>query len=265
MSDLEPVEQVYKFLDQKNREEAQYPRPSHQRFRPSEAHACSRATYYRHNDVPPKVVPGFVSLYGRDGDLAHTSTHWLMYHAGVDIGGIEFNEETGEAKELDFFRKEVTHNGETFTISGRSDGRVTFNGQEHLLEIKSVDGFKYMHMQKAYDKGELHKYIREGNKGTYLKFLQQSMVACKCLGLESVYLLVKDRSLCQLGFLDKATEHRECGLVIPFEQEMYDATLDKWAAIHKAVRLGEPPMREYTEGSYMCDRLCSYGHICRKE
>lgn len=262
---MDPVTQVYKYLDTKNREDAQFPRPSRGKFRPSEVHQCSREIWYRHNDKPKKVVPGFVSLYGMDGDLAHKSTHWLLYRAGVDIRGIEFNEETGEAKEKDFFKKTIVHNGETLVISGRGDGRVFYYGHEHLLEIKSVDGFKYKHMLAAYQRGELIKYLKEGNKGKYFKFFQQSMLTAYCLGLDSIYLLMKDRSLCQLGMHNEVSDLREGGAVIPFDEEILTNTLDKLARIEKAKREGIAPDREFTEGSYECDRLCAFGHICRKE
>lgn len=267
----EPITKVYEYLDRCNREEVATYRFRGRRFNPSGMHKCPRALYYRHTGEVPRVVPGFISLYGQDGDIAHDSVRWLMKKAGVQMKWLDFDEEKGTIEETGYFRKEVTHNGQTFTISGRADGLVLVEseaGDEWMpLEIKSIDGFKYKYILKAYQEGNLHEYLMEGNKGNYRKWYMQTTLTAHFMGYDKTYMVFKDRSLCQIGMYDKVNDVREGGCIMPVNQEMLKGMLNKMAMVDKCVDDGVPPMLALcpVEGSYECDRLCEYNHICRKK
>jgi len=264
---MDPTTRLYEYLDECNREEVATYRQRGRRFNPSAIHQCSREIYYKHTGEIPRVIPGFISLYGQDGDICHDSVRWLLKKAGVELDWLEFKEETGEIKETAYFRKTINHNDQVFEISGRADGLIYLEDSKEWmpLEIKSVDGFKYKYILQAYQKGELFKYLQEGNKGKYLKWLMQTCLTTKTLGYDRTYLLFKDRSLCQIGMYDKVNDLREGGCILEIDDAMYEGMLNKMANITECVDKGEPPAREYLEGSYECDRLCRFSHVCRSK
>ena len=266
---MDPTTRLYKYLDECNREEVATYTQRGRRFNPSSIDKCPRALYYKHTGKVPRVVPGFISLYGQDGDICHDSVRWLLKKAGVPLKGLNFDSETGVIEETMYFRKEVTHAGETFIISGRADGLIYLEDTDEWipLEIKSIDGFKYKYILAAYQKGELHDYLLTGNKGKYKKWYQQTTLTAHSLGYDKTYMLFKDRSLCQIGMYDKVNDLREGGCIMPVQMELYNSMLNKMAMVTKAVDDNEPPPLSICplEGSYECDRLCSYNHICRKK
>jgi len=266
---VDPTTRLYQYLDDCNREEVATYRMRGRRFNPSGMHQCPRAIYYKHSGEVPRVVPGFISLYGQDGDICHDSVRWLLKKAGVPLKGLTFDEDTGVIEETMYFRKEVTFEGETFTVSGRADGLIYLEDTDEWmpLEIKSIDGFKYKYILGAYQKGNLHEYLQTGNKGNYKKWYQQTTLTSKSLGYDKTYMLLKDRSLCQIGMHDKVNDLREGGIIMDVDEELYTSMLRKMAMINKAVDKAEPVPLSLcpVEGSYECDRLCSYNHICRKQ
>jgi len=266
---MDPVTRLYEYLDECNREEVATYTQRGRRFNPSGIHQCPRAIAYKHLGHVPRVVPGFISLYGQDGEICHDSVRWLLKRAGVPLRGLEFDETTGRIKELLYFRKDVTHNGQTFTVSGRADGEIFLEDTDEWapLEIKSIDGFKYRYILQAYQRGELHDYLMNGNKGSYKKWYMQTTLTSHMLGYDKTYMLFKDRSLCQIGMYDKVNDLREGGCIMPVDKELLNEMFSKAAFITEYVNKDELPplMLCPTEGSYECKTLCSYNHICRKK
>lgn len=261
----DPITKVYDYLDKCNRDEvATYQfSASKRRFNPSSIANCSRQLYYEMTGEVPRIIPGFISLYGQDGDISHDSVRWLMKQAGVVMDWLEFDETTGRIEEKGYFRKEIEHNGERFTVSGRADGLVYLEDLDKSLplEIKSVDGFKAKYIQSAYEKGNLLDYLHTGNSGKYYKWLCQMTLTSKMMGYDATYLVLKDRSLCQIGVRDVVNDVRE-GFIVPVDEALYVELLNKMAVISKMIREKTPPIREYLDGDYDC-RICNFNHICR--
>jgi len=264
---MDPTTQLYEYLDRCNREEVASYRHRGRRFNPSSIQGCAREIFYQHMGEVPRVVPGFISLYGQDGDICHDSVRWLLKQAGVQLDWLDFNDETGTIEETGYFRKTVTHNDQTFEVSGRADGLIYLEDTDEWmpLEIKSIDGFKYKYILKAYQEGDLLNYLKTGNKGKYLKWLWQTTLTSSLAGYDKTYLLFKDRSLCQIGLHDRVNDVREGGCILDVDKELLATMMDKMADITKAVDDGVPPHFGFIEGSYECDTLCSYNHICRKK
>ena len=263
----DPTTVLYEYLDRCNREEVATYRPRGRRFNPSSIDRCERAIFYKHSGVVPRVVPGFVSLYGQDGDICHDSVRWLLKKAGVLLKGLDFDEESGEIKETMYFRKKVMHKGVEVEVSGRADGLIFHDDYAEWmpLEIKSLDGFKYQYIQRAYQKGELHDYLLNGNKGRYAKWYMQTTLTSKLLGYDKTYFLLKDRSMCQIGLYDKVNDLRE-GFVLDVDDALYERMLDKMVRVTAQVDSGEPTplMLCPLEGSYECG-ICDFNHICREK
>lgn len=260
---MDPVTQLYKYLDQQNIDEVETFRRPTPRFRLSELDNCPRRIYYRHEGVRPMALPGFVSLFGMDGDIAHDQVRWLLRKAGVKLGGLEFNEDTGEIVELLQFRKAWQHRGEDFTIAGRADGEIEVGGENMLLEIKSVDGFKYQGISRAYNKGEILEYLETGNNGKFRKFLIQSEVGMRMLDYQHTYLLLKDRSLCTIGLRDEKHNIHEGGIILSRNDKLWEEALNTMAYVSKCRRIGDAPMR-HIEGHYECGQ-CEFRDTCGRK
>jgi len=256
---MDPIKQVYKYLDEQHIDEVRNFRKPSVRFRPSEMDDCPRKTYYRLGGNKPMPVPGKISLYGQDGDICHDTVRWLMKNAGVELDGLEFNEVDGSVKELVAFQKPWEHKGEKFVISGRADGLIKVNDEWMLLEIKSVDGMKYRYLNEAWSKGTIMDYLMSGNSGKYKKYLVQCEVCMRALDIQRTYLVFKDRSMCQIGCHNEKTKDI-AGVILERNDALWDAVLNKMAHINKALRTNEPPMR-LVEGSYECS-YCEFRDTC---
>ena len=151
-------------------------------------------------------------------------------------------------------------------LSGRRVGEIMVGDEWMPLEIKSIDGFSYKYILKAYQEGKLHDYLMTGAKGKYKKWYMQTTFTAKGLGGEhkNTYLLLKDRSLCQIGMYDKVNDHREGGIILPIDEELWETMLDKMVLVQKHVDSGDPVPLDLCpmEGSYECDTLCNYRHVC---
>jgi CRISPR/Cas system-associated exonuclease Cas4 (RecB family) len=250
---------VYNYLDAQNIKEVHNYRKPSVRFRPSELDDCPRKIFYRLGGNLPMPVPGKISLYGQDGDISHDSVRWLMKNAGVELDGLEFDETTGAVRELVSFKKDWEHKGEHFVISGRSDGLVKVDDEWMILEIKSMDGMKWRYINEAWMKGNLMEYLMTGNHGKYRKFLVQCEVSMRVLGYKHVYLVFKDRSMCQIG-CHHAKTGEITGIVLSRNDELWDDTLNTMSMVNKALHTNTPPM-QLVEGSHQCG-YCEFRDTC---
>jgi hypothetical protein len=266
---MDPVTQVYEFLDKENVREAMIPFRKTNKYRMSEIGNCPRRIKYRHVGYPgieeakQEATPGFVSLFGQDGDIAHDSVRWLMKKAGVELGGLRFNTD-GTIDETVFIKKVVEHKGEKLLFVGRTDGYVKIDGEWHLLEIKSIDGWKASYLNKAYNKGEFIDYLLEGSSGKMAKFLDQCEASMRLKDYEGqkitkTCLVIKDRSMCQIGCHDTKNDIRE-SFILHRDDERWEVIKDRMAMIEKSKREGTELMR-HTEGHWECQQ-CPFANHC---
>ena len=253
---IDPVARAYAHLDNLSAEEVTNFKPRIPRFNPSGISKCSRLIWYKHVGTVPEPFPGFLRQYGPYGDHAHDQVRTLMYEAGCEMSALTFNDD-GTVGETDIVKKEYTHNGQTFTISGRGDGRITVDGEEMYLELKSVDAYKFRNMRNAYLQGKLEDHIRK----EWDSYIQQCNLMMALLGLDKTYLVLINRSNCQFGMSDRKFENQEGGLILKFDQELWEKQLNKMAMITRKADEGVPPMRGKSQGSRDCQQ-CAYETKC---
>ena len=254
---MDPVTQTYQwFAEQESKKAGEITEPSN-RFWPSEMGGCSRAIYYRMRGglVQP---PGRAHMYpiSEDGDIAHDSVRWNLRKAGVELDWLDFNEETNTIVETKSFQYPMTLHGKEYVISGRCDGRIKVDGEWMPLEIKSLNGFGYKYVLKAYNEGRILDYISE----KYLKYLIQTLLCAESLGYDKTYLIIKDRSSCQFGLHDEANDVRE-GMIIHNDPVLLERLQKKMSSIAKSLHSDVEPPRAYTEKSKECG-WCPYKEMC---
>jgi hypothetical protein len=267
MSSMDPVQQTYAMLNQREQDRFDNPYKRSLRFRASETDACSRMVWFDlSNYKPDGPGEGRMSLYGIDGDVAHDVLRILMRDAGVKLKGLNFKDD-GTVEETVNVRKEITHNGMTFMIACRADGVVELDGVDHALEIKSVSGFAYDWMRKVY-MGEHTKNMKEQYgpggaasiikylKAKQLKYFTQMHMTAYLAGLDACYLIIKDRSSCQFGFDEDGSALR-----FDIDMDLVNGALDKFAMIARQVTKGDPPMRPHVQSSKECG-WCKFKERC---
>lgn len=263
---MDPVKQTYAMLDQQAMEEFTDGYKRAQRFRASEVDNCSRRIFYDVSGYEKdSAETGKQQLYGLYGDITHDVVRNLMRKAGVELDGLEFNED-GSVTELINLREQVSHNGVDLTIAARADGIVVVDGKRYGLEIKSVSGFVYDYMHKVYTGTASRKMTAQYGVGTkglrkyvatkYSKYLKQAHLTAYLAGLDGVYLVIADRSSCQFGFDGDGS-----ALMYDLDMKIVDGVLSKLAMIQRKIRDGEPPMRDYTKGSKECG-WCPFKERC---
>ena len=255
---MDPITQMYKYYGQQLAlRHGGITKPSN-RFRPSEMHGCARAIFYRMKGGLEKA-PGRPSGFpiSRDGDLAHDILRWDLRNAGVELDWLEFNEVTGEVKETKDFKYPIELNGKEYLISGRCDGLIKVEGEWMPLEIKSLNGFGFKYILKAYNDGRKWEYLED----KYYKYLVQTMLCADSLGYDKTYLIIKDRSSCQSGMHDEANDFREGGFIIKNDPEVLKRTRGKMQIVADALDADVPPMHGYIEGSKECG-WCDFAKVC---
>ncbi len=255
---MDPCKQSYEYLDREALKQVAAFEPREFRFNPSSMSKCSRQLAYKALGTTPEPVPGFLLQYGPWGDYAHDQVRFVMRDAGCDLGALEFDDDKGVVCGSDIVRQVFEHRGQTFTVSGRGDGRVTFDGEEHYLELKSVDAYKFRWIKTNFNKSPKAglQYLRE----KYDSYIHQCNVMMKLLGLDKTYLVMINRSSCQFGINDKNFENPE-GTVLKFDEDLWQQQLNKMATITRMVAAGELPMRGRGEGSKDCGQ-CAYENRC---
>lgn len=255
----EPVARCYEYLDEQAEAEVANQRHRNPGFNPSSIAKCSRQLGYQQLNTPKEVSPGFLRQYGPYGNFAHEHTQFLLRDAGCELAGLHFDDRLRTVTETDATNVTLTHKGQEITFRGRGDGRICIDGVWHYLEIKSVDAYKFRWMANSYQKGELEKYLRD----KWDTYIQQSNMMCapEFLDLPGTYLVIVNRSNCQLGFCDKNYENREGGVILPFDPELWEMQKNKAAMIARKAEAGELPLQGYVEGSKQCNQ-CDYAGRC---
>ncbi len=262
MEDLmkhDPCTRVKDHLEDISNNEHALHKPPPIRFRASEGGACSLAVWFRLMGFKPDYpFSGRGRLITNDGDVAHDVVRWQMQAAGCELFDLDLNDATGEVTETNFGRKEVEWNGETFEVTWRSDGGVVIGEDRCTLEIKSLDGWSFKYINDAHLLGKAMKYLRgkppyKRAYNKYMKFFYQQAITGTMSGIENAYLLLKDRSMCDMF-----------GLKYKIKPADFEYAMDGFAFVNERLRTGEPPMQEYTEKSKPCS-FCPFRDRCWKK
>lgn len=266
---MDPIKRMYEIRDEQARENARNYRKPPQRFRASELGNCKREIWYRLSGYVPAPRYGSSDDYGIDGDAHHDLVRQMMEHYGTPVRGIEW--EDGQAREMDWDIGEFEYDGMTINISARLDGWVDIDGEEYLLEIKSMGYWPYKYLQEAYENGfrdkdgveheagepAVHARIQEKHPG----YVQQMNACMAIFNAKQAYLVVKDRSGCTMGVHNRETGDRFGGGYFTYDPDLFNDQLRRLHRIKMRVLDGSPPPPEYTAGSPTCKR-CDYRYAC---
>jgi len=256
---MEPITRLYEwFGEQESKRTGEITQPSN-RFRPSEMGGCSRAIFYRMRGGLV-VEPGRPHMYpiSEDGDIGHDIVRWNLRKAGVELDWLDFDEVTGKVVETQAFKYPMDIDGKEYLISGRCDGKIKVHGRWMPLEIKTLNGFGFKYILKAYNEGRILEYLED----KYTKYLIQTVLCADSLGYDETYLIIKDRSSCQVGMHDEANDFRE-GLIIKNDPALLERMKKKMRSIAKSLETNTEPPRAYTEKSRECG-WCPYKEMCWK-
>lgn len=270
---MDPIARIYELRDEEGRESIRTYRSPPQRFRASELSACKRQIWYRHCGYIPKVRYGFNDDWGVDGDVHHDVIRQMMLKYGTKLAGIT-QDESGETHEDPFVVHSFDHKGREIKISTRQDGWIWHDDYGWmLLEIKSVGHWPMKYMDEAYQKGGhdgLYDYLEE-KKPEWFAQVHAGMAIAQDTGkvpfpledkhtLHHAYILVKDRSNCHMGF--HSEEHGVSGgIIVSFDDDKWDAILQRLYHTKGKVLDGTAPLREYTSSSKHCG-YCAFRYLC---
>lgn len=252
----DPTHKVYEGLAAEALDEVRNFTKPPVRIRASEAANCSRQIYYRLTGHLPTPFDPFVRLIGMDGDIAHDMSRQLLEHFGVLLDGVE--------KEI---TRTFTVDNVDFSVVARADGHISIDDPTGttvpvwaLLEIKSMGGYAYKYLNDAFLYGG-NDAVVERVRDKHKSYLQQCTTTAVLHDKEWIYLLVKDRSMSQLGLHDASNGRRSGGAVWKVDMELWDKLLKKFGRIAKAVQNGVPPRAEYADGSKECGQ-CPFLYLC---
>lgn len=271
---MDPIKKLYERLQQNCVDKVyQYYKPT-RNFRCSESSNCVRQLWYRLSGYRPAPRTPVGEVYGICGDLDHDLTRQLFEFSEVPIHMVQ-TLESGEQVEGLLLDQTfpVEHNGETYyvRIRGRSDGEIDTDKGRNLLEIKGTGFWPYKYLQQAYDKSGVKGVIdrirgTETEPAKHLQWYAQCQISMGLTGHKYTYLVVKDRSTGTLGFYkdddngdpDEATR---TGVHLPFNQEFFDMTMQRFAYVVRKLEEGVPPAPEFTAGSKNCNQ-CDFFYRC---
>jgi CRISPR/Cas system-associated exonuclease Cas4 (RecB family) len=270
----DPVQALYDNMEEHGIDIARAHRNPVQRFRASEAANCLRQTWYRLSGYRPAPRDGNGQIYGICGDIDHDVTRQLFENFGVEIGGVQYNDD-GSVKEQLFFTEEFSVETPAGTIevvlSTRADGEIdTPRGKSALLEIKGKGYWVFDWLQKAFTLGfrsaehgqmeagheAMLQRVKEKDKNSYW----QTQVTMKLSKKDICYLLYKDRSSGQLGVVNDETGERS-GVYVEFDPELFQTILERFAFIKRKLMEGKPPAPEFSAGSKECS-YCPFNYMC---
>ncbi len=263
----DPVKKIYDTLDAEMLEEVIVFKKPPQHFRASEAGECGRRIWYRLSAYRPTPDKTFSKLLSMGGNYDHDVIRQLLKHSDAGIDGLVFLADGGIEEPQIVKSFEV--DGQKFDIVARADGyilldaEVVGNSRESvlaLLEIKSVDGWTYKHMNDAFVNGGPEgalKYIANARQ----KYIKQCTVTAKLHSKDWIYLLIRDRSMCQIGLYNAETGARTGGAIWQVDEEEWQRILNKFARISEALKEGKPPRAEYVDGSKECN-YCPFYYAC---
>lgn len=243
-------------------------------FRCSESSRCVTALWYRLRGFRAAPRTPIGEVYGICGDLDHDLTRQMFEYADVPIYMVETLPDGTQVEGLLIDETwPIEHNGETYDvrIRGRSDGEIDTDEGHVLLEIKGTGFYPYVWLQKAYDKDGPMGLINR-IRGTmveepkHLQWYAQVQVSMGLTGHKMCYLVVKDRASGTLGFYKEdeygvPIEDSRTGLHIPFDQEFFDMTMQRFAYVLRKLDEGVPPKPEFLKGSKNC-RQCDMYYRC---
>lgn len=263
---MDPVLQTYKYMDEREKRVVSDFKPREPRFNPSSVSKCAKRLGYKHLGTRPDMEDGkgWLSQYGPAGDFYHDQVRFEMRDAGVEFQGLIFHEDTRKVEEVDACKRTIEHKGQSLILSGRGDGRIKVDGTWMYNELKSVGAAKYRWMLSAYQPtkkfpgGRITSYLTE----KYPEFIWQINMMCapEMMDLPATYLTLINRDNCQFGFCDKNYENRK-GIVIAFDEVLWEKQKDKMAMIQRLTDKGELPMAAESEGSKACGQ-CPYEKRC---
>lgn len=258
----DPCQALYDSLDAEGTHAAREHTAPPQRFRASESSNCLRQIWHRLHGDRPAPRDGRSLMYGVCGDVDHDLTRQLFEGHGVPIGGVTISDD-GQGQEHMFYREDVTVKLPTgdvvIQLTARADGELETPQGTALLEIKGMGFYYYKLLNEAFEKGG-HQAVLERLRDKHQSYLRQCMVTMFLSGHRLCYLVVKDRASGTIGLVNEETGERS-GIYIPFDQDMLDDTLKRFAYVQRKLDENEPPAPEYTAGSRECG-WCEYRYRC---
>jgi CRISPR/Cas system-associated exonuclease Cas4 (RecB family) len=272
----DPVKKIYEKLAQVclDKTIAYYKPGIH--FRCSEADSCVRKLWYRLSGFRAAARQPIFEVYGICGDADHDITRQLMEFADVPVLSVTQNKDGSIEENLLLDETfQVENGGEMWDvrIRGRSDGEVVTEHGQVLLEIKGTGFWYYTHLQKAFDKSGLKGVLDrirgvepDNSDGKHLNWYAQCQMSMGMTGHLYTYLLVKDRATGTLGFFKEKTdgtpdEDTRTGIHLPFDEDFFDKTLQRFAYVLRKLDEGKPPVAEFTRGSKPC-KQCDFYYLC---
>jgi hypothetical protein len=270
---MNPIQQLYDYYSRREAEKRAHKAPPI-RFRPSEIGGCQQEIYYRLAGNEPKpFTPDTLRMFD-DGDLHHDQVRRDMEKAGVELTDLTITEaavtETGGAKRV----FPVEFGGKTYEveISGRNDGGVVYDGISPVLEIKSVNKYKFTKYHNIWTKGgnkALLALLKDeakpkagarpepahANRRVWYQFQATLLL----LGRPNMFVVFKEKDMGQIGFKD--ADGKRDGLLIEADPEVQAMILQRCAMILRALEKGVPPSTEFADGSTTCG-MCAFRHLC---
>lgn len=274
MAKTDPVWELYKRMAEHMLDLARTHRRPVRRFRASEAATCVRQIYYRLQGQRPAPKSPDLLIYGSGGEVDHDLTRQFFQDFGIEIGGVTFHEDGGQEEQpftVKRFEVEGPKGPVTFNVSARPDGFIdTPRCKDSLLEIKGKGFYVFDWLQKAYvagyktlDGGKIkpgHRAVltrvKEKDKPSYM----QCQVTMNLTDRTHCYLVYKDRSTGQLGFLNEETGERT-GVYLTYDTTVFEAILKRFAVVEQALIDGKAPVAEFPPKSKECS-YCPFYYLC---
>ena len=258
----DPCQQLYDSLDAEGLHSAREHTSPPRRFRASEANNCVRLIWHRLHGDRPAPRNGRSLMYGVCGDVDHDLTRQLYNAHGVPIGGVTFGDDNQGIEHM-FYRKEIMIETPTgtvpVTITARADGELETPQGPALLEIKGMGFYYYKFLNEAFEKGG-HQACIERLNDKHMSYMRQMQISMYLSGHKLCYLVVKDRASGTIGLHNSDTGERT-GIYVPFDQELFDDTMQRFAYVTRKLDENEAPLPEKTPGSNDCG-WCEFRYRC---
>lgn len=259
----DPVQIIYDNLDALGLEEVRGHKRPVQRIRASEVANCARQIYYRLDGLRPAPRDGRSNMYGICGDNDHDLSRALLKNVGVEIEGVTFADDGQQESETKVLTVKTSGpDGEPIeiTFSSRADGILPNTPRGRcLLEIKGMGMWAYKYLAEAFDRGG-HDGALQRIFTKHKKYEWQMEVTMRLYEEEQAYLLVKERDSGTLGIYDTETGVRS-GIYMESTEERWNEILKHGAYVMHCMKLGEPPIKEYSAGSQEC-KFCPFKYAC---
>lgn len=196
-------------------------------YRGSELGKCARAIQYTVLNTEREKIDPQLALLFRDGDLHHDDLRSLLSRVGT-LTNVEQGA-TGKFK--------TTVKGKEYEITLTITPDMIFN-RDYIVDIKSINRFSFKYLSKDWVLTNKKEYVIQIN--TYMKLFKK---AYGCLLFKC-----KDTSeLKQMWF--------------PFDEELWQETLQKLAFITYAVDSKVMIKRPFRRGSKECGK-CNFFQTC---